>query len=660
MPGRHVVLADRGVERRDVLVAQLVGQRGHRVGGDEALQRQAGAARLAGDRLLAGLDRLLAPLLGEPLLDLLLGPRRGDELQPVARGPGALGLRGEDLDDLAVLELALERDEPAVDAAADALVADLGVHGVGEVDRRRPAGQRDHVALRCEHEDLAGGEVVAQRLEELAGVRGLALPVEQLAHPRHLVELERAVTGGAARVLGPALGDLLVPPVRGNAVLRGPVHLVGADLHLERLAVRPDHGGVQRLVHPEPGLRDVVLEPARHRLPQGVHHAHRGVAVADVLHEHPHAHQVVDVVEVLTLDDHLLVDRVVVLRAAEHLGLDPGLGQLTGHLVDHGAQVGVAAGRAVGDEADDLVVALGVQDREREVLELPLHRRHPEAVGQRREHLECLAGLLGLLLRLEEAHRAHVVQPVGQLDDQHARVARHRDDHLADRLGLGGRAELDLVELRDAVDEVRDLGPEVGRELVQRVGGVLDGVVQQRGDQRRRVHPQLAEDRRHGQRVGDVRVAALAHLPVVGALGGVVGALQRAHVRRRVQLPVDGGQRFEHRLDAAGALRGDAPRDPRPDPARRRRRAGGADRRRGREAGGVEDRVLVRGVRSRAPVRGDRRARGVDVLAHASSPSLRAGLRCPESIQRIPAVAVCPDGRTPIGSSVALDRCAWR
>jgi hypothetical protein len=28
------------------------------------------------------------------------------------------------------------------------------------------------------------------------------------------------------------------------------------------------------------------------------------------------------------------------------------------------------------------------------------------------------------------------VQPVGELDDEHPDVTRHRDDHLADRLGL--------------------------------------------------------------------------------------------------------------------------------------------------------------------------------------------------------------------------------
>ena len=121
--------------------------------------------------------------------------------------------------------------------------------------------------------------------------------------------------------------------------------------------------------------------------------------------------------------------------------------------------------------------------------------------------------LLGLLL--DVAQGAHVVQPVGELDDQHPDVARHRDDHLADGLGLRGVAVLDLVELGHAVDELGDLVAEVRAQLLEGVRRVLDGVVQQRGDQGRLGHADVGEDRGDRERVGDVGVAALAHLGAV-------------------------------------------------------------------------------------------------------------------------------------------------
>ena len=89
--------------------------------------------------------------------------------------------------------------------------------------------------------------------------------------------------------------------------------------------------------------------------------------------------------------------------------------------------------------------------------------------------------------------------------------------------------------------------------------GVLDGVVQQRGHQRRGVHAQLGEDRGHRQRVRDVRVAALAQLAAVAFLGQVVAALQQPRVDLRVGAAVDGEQRLEDRLDRRLARRGDQP-----------------------------------------------------------------------------------------------------
>ena len=195
MPRRDVALANRGVQRRHVGVAQFAGQRRHRLGIHQALQRKSAATDLTGDRVLAGLQRLLAALLGEPLPDLGLRARRHHEGLPVTRRAGVGRLGGENLDPFPVFELALQRHQPAVDPRADAPVADLGVHGVGEVHRRGPGGQGDHVALRGEHEDLLHRKVVTQRLQEFAGIGGLPLPVEQLAHPGHVVDLGGRVAG---------------------------------------------------------------------------------------------------------------------------------------------------------------------------------------------------------------------------------------------------------------------------------------------------------------------------------------------------------------------------------------------------------------------------------------------------------------------------------
>src|SRR3546814_17560603 len=103
---------------------------------------------------------------------------------------------------------------------------------------------------------------------------------------------------------------VLVLPVRGDALLGARVHLVGADLHLHRLALRTDHRRVQRLVEVELRHRDVVLEAALHRLPGGVDRDQRGVAVLHRVDDTADADEVADGVELAALPAHLLVEGV--------------------------------------------------------------------------------------------------------------------------------------------------------------------------------------------------------------------------------------------------------------------------------------------------------------------------------------------------------------
>jgi hypothetical protein len=92
--------------------------------------------------------------------------------------------------------------------------------------------------------------------------------------------LARAVVLDAAE--GVAAG--LVLPVRGDAGFGHAVHLLGADLHLDRHAVRAEQGGVQRLIAVDARDGDVVLEAPGHGLVDAVHqpqHAVAGVGAVD-------------------------------------------------------------------------------------------------------------------------------------------------------------------------------------------------------------------------------------------------------------------------------------------------------------------------------------------------------------------------------------------
>ena len=175
-------------------------------------------------------------------------------------------------------------------------MADVRMHGVREVERRRSCGQCLQLTLRRKHEDFIVDESRAQ-------VCHVALRIA-FRHGYEIVEPLRCDTC-----------TLLVEPMSCNTVLGTLMHLDGAHLNLERLAVRADNRRMQRLVPVRLRHSNVVLEATRHRLPQGVDYADRAVAISIRVDQHAHRREIVDLVELFTPARHLLVDRIEVLGA---------------------------------------------------------------------------------------------------------------------------------------------------------------------------------------------------------------------------------------------------------------------------------------------------------------------------------------------------------
>ena len=223
------------------------------------------------------------------------------------------------------------------------------------------------------------------------------------------------------------------------------------------------------------------------------------------------------------------------LGAAGDLRLDPELLELLADVAGGLVDVPLPLGALLGDQPLDLVVLARVQSLEREVLKLPLDRMDTEPVRDRGVDVERLASLIDLLLLSHGRDRAHVVQAVGELDQDDPDVRGHRDHHLAVvlRLRLVARLERQAGELGDAVDEAGDLLAERLLHLLERRRGVLDGVVQERRAQRFGVEPHPRADLRHADGVND---EVLAGLP---ALIGVVHAC--VHERFLDPVAVDHG-----------------------------------------------------------------------------------------------------------------------
>ena len=62
------------------------------------------------------------------------------------------------------------------------------------------------------------------------------------------------------------------------------------------------------------------------------------------------------------------------------------------------------------------------------------------------------------------------------------------------------------------------------------------------------VHTDLRRDRRHGERVGDIRLSGFAKDTLMEPLRGVIGAIEQISIGLGMKLAVNGHQRVQHRI----------------------------------------------------------------------------------------------------------------
>ena len=421
---RHFTVAKRRVELVGFPNAVLGQHAAHRLRFGELFDIETVTFDLLVEQLPAKLDAPLLLLGVDEMLDLVPRSRGGDEIQPVAAW--LVPRRRQDLDDVAVAQPGTERDHLSVDPGADALMSDVGMNRVGKIDRRRVTRQRFDFSSRREDVDLFGIQLDLQVLEELLRVANFLLPLEQLAQPDEVLLV-------AARTDA----TFLVFPVRGDAFFGRPVHVRGPDLDLERHAAIADHRGVQGLVAVRARHRDEVFDSARNWRPGLMNDAERTVAVLDRLGHDAQRDQIVDLIQLDLLPLQFLVNAEEPLDATVDLDdRNLRLGELRGNgvlqILDH------PLGRAPPplDLQPERFVGGRLEVLERQLFELVLDLAHPQPVGDRRVDVARLLRDLDAALLRQVVQRPHVVEPVGELHQDHADVVHHREQHLAEILRL--------------------------------------------------------------------------------------------------------------------------------------------------------------------------------------------------------------------------------
>ena len=151
---------------------------------------------------------------------------------------------------------------------------------------------------------------------------------------------------------------------------------------------------------------------------------------------------------------------------------------------------------------------------EGEVFKFAAHLAHAETMSQRGVDVESFACNRFLPIGLQVLESTHIMEAVGQLDENHANIGDHGQQHLAHVFGLAVFAvgELDLVDLGDTFNNVRHLIAKTSLDFFAGGGGVFHGVVEESGGDGGGVHLHLREHLCNFKGMNDVGLAGSSNL----------------------------------------------------------------------------------------------------------------------------------------------------
>ena len=180
----------------------------------------------------------------------------------------------------------------------------------------------------------------------------------------------------------------------------------------------------------------------------------------------------------------------------------------------------------------DLVVAHRVQIAQAAVFKFFFNAGNSQSVCNGGVNLHGFQGFIPAFLLRPCITGAHIVHTVTQLNDHHAHILAHGQQHFTQvfcLLFLQARKG-HFGKLGNTIHQKGHIRAEFRLDLLQRYSGILHHIMQQGGGNALAVHSQLHQKLCHIQRMADIRLTAAAHLAVVCFGGQLVSLIQQLHV----------------------------------------------------------------------------------------------------------------------------------
>ena len=260
--------------------------------------------------------------------------------------------------------------------------------------------------------------------------------------------------------------------------------------------------------------------------------AEHAIAVLERVHDHPKAKNIRHLLEGDRFALHLGPDGIGPFLATLHRGADIVFGETLGKIGLDRVDERAVAGPEIGEPLRHHGMRIRHQMAEGKIFQFLAHILHAHAPGERSIDIERLLGDARAFLLRHVVQRAHIVQPVGKLDEQHAHIFGNGKQQLAEIFGLRGflRHEIELLDLRQTIDQRADILAEDLVDLFSRRLRILDRVVQHCGNDGRIVELQIGEDGGDFEWMREVRVARGALLAAMRLHGVDISAVQQVFV----------------------------------------------------------------------------------------------------------------------------------
>ena len=255
-------------------------------------------------------------------------------------------------------------------------------------------------------------------------------------------------------------------------------------------------------------------------------HPQHSIAVSHSLNDDSYRHQIKDLVQVFVLVLHLLVYAVEMLGSSVYVVLYPYLVQRRPYLLHYSLDGFFAFFLALVDLFRQIVVSLGFQELEGDILQLHLHGVYTQSGCQRSVYVQSFPALFYYLVVGHIVDGPQVMEPVRKLYYQHPYILGHGQEHLSQIFGLTFLLALELegAQLGHAVYQQPHFFAEFRYQLFFGIFRILHHVVKESCYYGLLVHSQISQYLRHRHRVYQIRFSRLSQLSAVHLLSHIISS----------------------------------------------------------------------------------------------------------------------------------------